>query len=99
MSWQGSCEHEVGKTKPRDSAIANYLLIELANIVVGLPLSLNIHGVVLNTFGCGHDKPATTNSKKDRYRQNPQPTQNQEERTYRVKNVRLVGLGRRGGGG
>jgi len=33
------------------SRVVVELLIELANIVVGLPLSLNIHGVVLNTFG------------------------------------------------
>ena len=34
---------------------ANYLLIELANIVGGLPLSLDVHGVVLNTFRRRHD--------------------------------------------
>jgi len=32
------------------------LFIELANVVAGLPLGLNIDGVVLDTFGCRHDK-------------------------------------------
>lgn len=39
--------------------MANYLFIELVNVVVGLPLGLDVYGVVLNTFGCGHDQLST----------------------------------------
>ena len=42
-------------TLKKTTVITNYLLIELANVVVGLPLGLDVHGVVLDTFGCGHD--------------------------------------------
>ena len=43
------------ENQPRDLDIANYLLIELANVVVGLSLGLDVDGVVLDTFSCGHD--------------------------------------------
>ena len=35
--------------------VSDYLLIELGDVVVGLTLCLNVDGVILNTFGCGHD--------------------------------------------
>ena len=43
------------ENESRDCDMANYLLIELVNVVVGLPLGLDVHGVVLNTLSCGHD--------------------------------------------
>jgi hypothetical protein len=44
--------------------IGDYLLIELVNVVAGLPLSLNVDGVVLNTLSCGHDWLSTRRIKK-----------------------------------
>ena len=47
------------ENQPRDFDIANYLLIELVNVVIGLPLGLDVDRVVLNTFSCGHDQLST----------------------------------------
>jgi hypothetical protein len=44
--------------------IGDYLLIELVNVVAGLPLGLNVDGVVLNTLSCGHDWLSTRRKKK-----------------------------------
>lgn len=46
---------EEAKNEARNFGIADYLLIELANVVIGLPLGLDVDGMVLNTFSCGHD--------------------------------------------
>lgn len=43
------------KNGAKKTGIADYLLIELANVVIGLSLGLDVDGVVLNTFSCGHD--------------------------------------------
>jgi len=91
LSWQGSCKDKVEKS---DYDVANYLLIELVNVVVGLPLGLNVDGMVLNTFGCGHDQL----SKKDESGQNLQRTREPKRETYRII-VSWRGWGGGGGGG
>lgn len=43
------------ETEARKLEIADYLLIKLANVIVGLSLGLNVDGMILDTFSCGHD--------------------------------------------
>lgn len=43
------------KTEAKNFEIADYLLIKLANVIVGLPLGLNVDRMILDTFSCGHD--------------------------------------------
>ena len=44
--------------------ISDYLLIKLVNVIVGLPLGLDIDGMTLNTVSCGHDWLSTRRTKK-----------------------------------
>lgn len=39
----------------RNYGIVDYLLVELGNVVVSLPLGLDVDGMALNTFSCRHD--------------------------------------------
>lgn len=39
----------------RNLEIGSHLFIELADVVVGLAVGLDIDGVVLNAFSCRHD--------------------------------------------
>jgi len=49
----------------RSFGIADYLLIELVNVVAGLPLGLYVDGMILNTFSCGHDWLSTRKTKRE----------------------------------
>ena len=45
----------------RNLRIVDYLLIKLVNIVAGLPLGLNVDGVILDTFSGRHVQAAEKN--------------------------------------
>ena len=75
------------ENRPRDFDIANYLLIELVNVVIGLPLGLDVDRVVLNTFSCGHDQLST--DIKNRSRQSLQRMKGLKRQTYRMRGVEV----------
>lgn len=52
------------KTEANKFEIADYLLIKLLNVIVGLPLGLNVDRMILDTFSCGHDSLLPRETKK-----------------------------------
>ena len=61
MSYQPSCEYQVGG----GFQIADYRRIELIDGVVGLPLSLDAGGVVLNTLSGRHEQAVDKKNRKE----------------------------------
>jgi hypothetical protein len=66
--------------------IADYLLIELGDVIAGLPLGLNVDWVILNTFSCGHDWLLPCESEKKKRERSDYATDKDSQRE-RERNV------------
>ena len=67
--------------------INDYLLIKLVNVIVGLPLGLDVDGMTLNTVSCGHDWLSTRRTKKKTYRQTLRRTKSHQRHKPRKSEV------------